>query len=213
MNIRSQFILPHSTNIARDVVTNTMHWLGDGLAPLNLQADEIADRLQAFYNTIYGTNDMMGGYLLPNDCQVLVFDLDDPTPRIPEVRDVVITADTLSTSIVPAEVAIVLSYHAAPESGVPRQRLHNRIYLGGLGNGALVSASFNTPKVSAAARSQIATAATNLAGANTSVLEWVQRSMTPTLTNRSISGGWIDNEPDTQRRRGQDSTDRSLWTA
>lgn len=213
MDIRSQFVLPMWTGQPRDVITNTMHWEGDGLAPLDVQAAEIASRLQLFYNTIYGTLDMMGGYLEPSLATVECYDLADPTPRIPEVVACPITADTLSSSILPSEVAIVMTIHAAPQSGVPRQRLHNRIYLGGLGNGAVAAVPPATPQVSIGARTNIANAAEALVAANTSVLSWVQRSFVGGVTNRPIAGGWVDNEPDTQRRRGTTPESRTLWTA
>jgi hypothetical protein len=106
----------------------------------------------------------------------------------------------------------VLSYHAAPESGVPRQRLHNRIYLGGLGSSAIAaSGGVGFPVISSSLRTAVATAADNMAVASDGALAWVQRSLTPTLTNRAIVGGWIDNEPDTQRRRGVDPGTRTSW--
>lgn len=210
---RSQSVFPMSTNQPRDVVTNVMHWDSPtDLFDKAAAADAIATRLSAFYDTIYSGAGYSANYINWALSRVEVFDIAEPIPRVPEVRDLVLTLSPTAT-IVPSEVAVVLSYHSAPESGTPRQRLHNRIYLGGLGSSAIATSSGATPIVAGSFRDMIASAADTLFAANTPSLAWVQRSSTPTVTDRAIVGGWIDNEPDTQRRRGQGPTTRTSWVA
>lgn len=211
--IRSQAIFPYFTNLPKDVITNTMHWdWDDGLYSRDAVCDAIATRLDAFYTTIY-PNPYSSNYVNYAAARVEMFVLSDPSPRVPEVRSMAITTTTNPTPI-PPEVAVVLSYHAAPESGVDRRRLHNRIYLGGLGASCLVASTSSTfPSINGGFRTAIANAASALLDGNGLGIDWVQYSSATLIPDtREIVGGWIDNEADTQRRRGVGATARTSWS-
>jgi hypothetical protein len=211
--VKSQAIFPFFTGTARDVWSNTMHWLWDEVTGDRGEvADAITTSLDNFYSTVYGNGgaDYVNWALARVEC---FFQFDTP-PRVPEVRPMVITTVTSPTNI-PTEAACVLSYHAAPVSGVDRRRLHNRIYLGGLNEFAITASTASSfPVISSAFRTNITTATTALLAENGAGVNWVQHSSAGGVeATRTITGGWVDNSPDTQRRRSVNPTARTSWTA
>lgn len=211
-NVRSQITFTQVANVSHGapVIQNNLHWQ----CPLfdDNSADEIAERLTTFYDAVFADNGTLAGYV-SNNVEVLLFNIDEPSPRVPLVREIEITPGTQSSTWVPAEVACVCTYNAAPVSGVDRRRLHNRIYLGGLGNQSMTTDTNQPPRFSATWLTDVAAAWTALVDANDIVANLTQRSFTPTVTNREIVGGWIDANPDTQRRRGASlSGQRYTWT-
>lgn len=210
---RAQHVLPFFTNLPTDVVVNQFHFTND-TQNFAAVATEIRDRIQGFMEAAYGA---AGGsrvsYIDWPQAVVKVFNLADPTPRVPEVRACSYSAGTVASAI-PTEVAAVVSWHAAPESGVAFQRLYNRIYLGGvpaiwMSNGA----ADQFPRFTTTITAQIAAAASALLAENDGVTDWVQVSNAGGVTAaREITGGWVDNGPDTQRRRSVLASLRDVWT-
>ncbi len=105
----------------------------------------------------------------------------------------------------PTEVAACLSYVA--DRNLPRNR--GRIYLGPLGTNALVT-SAGRVLVSPAFRTALRESAARLQGANGQSISWHLYS---TVANQMklITGGWVDDAFDTQRRRGTAPTVRETW--
>lgn len=199
------------TGNPQDIVQNTFHFLCD-VPVVQTTAVQIATRMTAFYQTAYGGPSSRVSYLDWALAHVRVFALAEPPPRVPYVAPLTITAGT-GTSSVPTEVACVLSFHAAPESGVRFQRLYNRVFLGGIITGAMQASAVDAfPTFASTFITQVRTAAIGLADANTTGIEWVQVSNAGGLTAvRPIVGGWVDNSPDTQRRRSVLATSRNNW--
>lgn len=117
----------------------------------------------------------------------------------------------------PNEVAAVLSFHAdltgiPEESGAtrPRARRRGRIYLGPL-VGYAVSMEDPIPMLNSNLRTCMQQAAVRLADdAETAGGYWSVWSRADS-TVRPIVGGWTDNAPDTQRRRGPVASSRSTY--
>lgn len=209
---RCQHVLPMFTNIPTDVMVNQFHFLNDTLDHETVAA-EAATRLSAFYLGAYGSaGSTRVAYLSWNTAVLRVFDLSDPTPRIPVEVPMGYTSGT-AVSQVPTEVACVLSWQAAPQSGVVFQRLHNRCFLGGLTTSMMEpSSGIAFPRFTTSFINAVAAAADTLLGANDGVTDWVQVSQAGGVTAvRPIVGGWVDNGPDTQRRRGVLASTRTLF--
>lgn len=209
----AQAIFPYFTNIPTDVTVNRFHFESDGLLDSQV-ADLVKTRLDAFYLEIYtNTGASKAAYVDWSLTQYKVFNLDDTPPRIPEVRAAGNVAAGSNATTIPTEVACVLSWHAAPESGVRFQRLYNRIYLGHLVNSNFVGAAVDAfPTLASGFTNNVKSAAQNLLDANTGLLEWVQVSNAGgTTVTRAIAGGWVDNSPDTQRRRSVVASSRNVW--
>lgn len=195
---RAQAIFPMFTNLPRDVIQNNFHFVSD--EPTEAVVAAVAGRLSAFYQTATVAASNRANYVNWEQAYVKVFNMSDPPPRVPAELGLAIPAGTGATNI-PTEVAMVMTFQAAPQSGVAYQRLYNRIYLGGLANGWLsVSAADAFPRFAPTFITAVCTAAENLLTANT---------VDPAV--REIVGGWVDNGPDTQRRRSVDSSARTNW--
>lgn len=213
MLIRCQTIVPFFTNVATDVFTNTTHWEGSDAISLATHADVIAARLAVFYDDAYDGNVYKAQYCVWTAARIEVYNLADPPPRVPEVRSLGLVGSG-AVSAIPTEVACVLSYHAAPESGVVRQRLHNRFYLGGLSTAAMTVGGINAfPTLTPGFVTTVAGAAVALLGANDEFISWKQFSDAGGVPiAREIVGGWVDNSPDTQRRRSVLAASRTTWS-
>jgi hypothetical protein len=137
------------------------------------------------------------------------YDLADPKPRIPH-SDTPIVLTNVDSGMLPAEVAVCLSYQAAPESGVPQARKRGRIYFGPITDGRdQVEASVDD-RPNTGLTTALREAAVRLIGFNTGTLYWCVYS---SLSGPSgpVIGGWTDNAFDTQRRRGAKATVRNTF--
>lgn len=207
-------MLPYFTNLPTDVIVNRFHFESTGLLDDQV-ADLIQDRLAAFYRGPYpATQSSRVNYIDWQRAEIRIYDLAQPTPRVPLVRSLQYGNAGTTGTTVPTEVACVLSWHAAPVPGVRFQRLYNRIYLGGLLPSAMVlSATDEFPRIASGFVTQIIDAAQGLLDENDGVLEWIQVSnATGSPVLRPIAGGWVDNSPDTQRRRSVLPTLRNNWS-
>lgn len=212
---RAQVILPFFTNLPEDVIVNQFHFEAEP-TDVDIVGPQIATALDTFYTSLYGA--VGTGRVSYIDWPLVyckVFALADPPPRVPWISPSFgITAGSLASQI-PTEVACVLSFQAAPESGVRYQRLYNRIYLGGIPQTAItVSAVDEFPRFSTAFTDTIKAAALALLDSGeSSGAFWRQVSRaTGSTIAREIVGGWVDNGPDTQRRRSVLSTLRNNWS-
>lgn len=210
--LASQVVLPFYTGLPEDVITNTFHWQSDGSTDLEAAADLIVPRLEAFYDACYAETGCCDAYVTWGDAIVKVYNLSDPSPRVPEQRDLDLSPATPTDANIPTECSIVLSYHAVPPVTARRR---NRIYLGGWATGAAsTGGSPGFPRIAGAVITDILGAATALNAANTSALRWQGHSNfgpSDTGTMWDVAGGWVDNSWDTQRRRGVDATTRTTW--
>lgn len=213
---RSQVILPFFTNLPTDVVVNQMHWFSDESVSRAADEGEIIARLQSFYSDLYGsTAGARVNYVDWPNATIKVFYLPDTPPRIPAIANLGFGSAGTNVSTIPTEVACVLSYQAAPASGVRYQSLYNRIYIGALPSIALQgSAVDNFPRFGSTWITQVQTAASNLLSDNNASLDWVQygKGGIGGMAQREIIGGWVDDSPDTQRRRSVLASTRNTWT-
>lgn len=213
-----QHSVPYYTGIPEDVVTNTWHfdWLGGG-TPTPTQLLACIVNVQLFYAGCYagtGSVGTWGNYMSLGGGVIKMYNLDDPKPRVPVYTYTGTVAGTKdTTSSLPTETACVLSYHTEFQSGIPKASQRGRIYLGGLGDGWLSTSTGSAfPILRSAARLQVANNATSLCAASL-VDQWGWVVYSPKLDQSfAVAGGWVDNAFDTQRRRGQVATLRTLWT-
>lgn len=209
-----QAVFPYFTLIPRDIISNTFHVVTSepGGPDKDAVATEMATRLDAFYTAVFAVAGSAANYVVWGGGTVRVFDLSEPSPRVPATSPLVVSVAAVNSSPIPPEAAVVMSYHSALVSGVTHQRLYNRIYIGGLGSNAITASSASLfPVVNAAFRTAIAGAAVALEGANTADIAWIQYSQAD-ATPRPIVGGFINNEIDTQRRRGVTESARTTWS-
>nr|CRY97251.1 hypothetical protein [uncultured prokaryote] len=214
---RAQVVLPYFTADAADIITNQFHFDGDEVTPPETQALDITDLLQTFYDAVYNADGAFRvNYVNWAAAVVKVYDLSDPTPRPLYENPMTFTAGSVAGRI-PTEVSCVLTWRAAQQPGVRYQSLYNRVYLGAIPDGWLdTSTSSSFPKFRESTMDGISGAAIGLANSATAELRWVQVGKSAELgvtAVRDIVGGFVDDGPDTQRRRSVDAAVRTDWSA
>lgn len=212
--------LPYFSNLPSDVAINAFHATRvTDLSPT--EVEDVAEAFVGFYNTDHtGTSTgPVARYLSPcinrNACFVEVYDLDDAEPRPPIHTEPFVLAPMGGGSTgLPLETAACLSFHGTFPAGVNRARRRGRAFMGPLASNAL----------SAGTASAFPSLSSNFNGALSAAAEWLLAEI-PTQTGLGfwsiwsrvsnapveIVGGWVDNALDTQRRRGNDPTTRSIW--
>lgn len=117
----------------------------------------------------------------------------------------------------PDQIACALSMHSNygtdVEFGVggtrPRARDRGRVFIGPLDSGTIVSdATTNEPKMLPLFSQTLADAASRLLTEQPGWSVWSRRD----AALKTITGGWVDNRPDVQRRRAQLATSRISWS-
>lgn len=224
MIVRAQTVIPFRTGIPEDVVSNTM-WFETATGISLAEAGEaIAPNLAAFYTAVYtaisGTG-VQASYLRLTTAFTNFYDQGAPAPRVPYRVDLGMADAVTQNTRIPTETACVLSYRASLENGVSAARRRGRIYLGGLGDGAITLSSAGTPYfpqfATAFINQVIGAAETNLLSPTdwgseipSSDIIWSVHSRVDGFT-APVVAGWVDNTPDTQRRRGVNATARTTF--
>lgn len=212
---RFQVTIPYFTGIPTDVITNDFHFSWSPGTPVDANYEDIRDRLVTFYNTIYsqaGLGDFMAPWVNPSGVNLKVYNVNDPPPRAPHyLSAMALTDNRVVGSIVTPETAVCLSFQGTPISGVPQARRRGRVFIGGVHEPFESGTTTSFPEVSSDLLSALATAGDDLRiGATTDGWTWVVYSRV-LGTGAPVANGWIDNAPDTQRRRGNAPTARLVW--
>lgn len=199
----AQVIFKNQNGNPKDVYTNTFYFRNDTFVGTtdDVATDLLAD-LQEFYTaqptgvlTPVTVLSRFSNLLLDLEVEVRVYDLGLPAPRYPRLRN--FTATGMHSGAIPAEVAACLSYVAAENQ--PRNR--GRIYLGPLSTNAVNAGNGNTAVDENWRRSVLASAKRLM-----DKPEYTWSLWSPTSQEmKPITGAWMDNAFDTQRRRGEEA--------
>lgn len=192
---------------------NTFHF-SNAAADFTATSDAAVAALTLFYNAPAGAGASIGANMaswVERNFEIRTYNLADLKPRVPKIYAVTLpaAANPVTSNKVPMDTAVCLSYHCAPP--ITRRR-RGRIYLCGLTSEWLSNGAVGgTPvTISAFIITKITAAALALAtgGAN-----WCLDSRaTGVDILTQIVGGYVDTEPDTQRRRGMKvPTGKTLW--
>lgn len=198
---RLQVTIPMDSALTADYASNTWHFVSDDT---EAATDDVADALDAFYDDIAG---QLSSLITPGAWVYKFFDLADPEPRVPRYTKTDRGPATTGSNSAPPEVALCLSFRGNYGSGVPAARARNRLYIGPLQAGSIgADGRPSSGLVTALADAGDALLTASGAGA----WDWVGYS--PTDAGQfGIVQGWVDNEFDTQRRRGRQATSRSVF--
>lgn len=133
----------------------------------------------------------------------------DPPPRAPIYQGPFSFTSAPTGVPLPTEVALCLSFQGARQSGVPQARRRGRVYLGPLATS--IAGTNGRPLPTAI--TNIRNAAQALLTASVTSLSWEWSVYSPTSQSATaVTDGWVDDEWDTQRRRGRRSTARVTFT-
>lgn len=210
--------IPMYTGIPEDVIVNTFHWRFDESEPLEYPTitdyGKLFDRLKTFYDAVYAS--VTRADYTTGPMTMKVYDLQQPTPHVPALVGTRAFAGTGSGTTTPTEVSICLSIKADYINGVPQARQRGRIFIGGTAVPLTSSTALAFPEITSTKRGQLAAACSALlSGALTDGWTWCILSPTQVKENKpnafDVVGGWVDNSPDTQRRRSVKATARTTW--
>lgn len=209
--------IPYFTNIPTDVIVNTWHLIytgGGGADPAATNYEDVRDRLDTFYSSVY-TSIAYGAWVQVANASLKAYRMWDAPPRVPAYSSAMPLAGTSGTGTTPTELALCLSYKAAPVSGVPLARQRGRIYLGGFSAPLAAGSASSFPELGSGQRAVIGSSASTF---RTGVIAdgwiWVVASPTQIGVGQEtfdVTSGFVDNAADTQRRRGQTATARTNW--
>lgn len=209
---RVQTILHGVSGLPEDVYVNSWCFRNDtvGGSPETF-ATLIGERMRDFFDLAPAGNPnpprtFLSGHTLTNQLTVKTYDLGQAPPRTPMERNY--TLGLMSeVQPFPSEVALCLSFFA--ERNLPRSR--GRIYFGPMSIAAGTDVTETESRPIAALRSILAFAGEELMN-NTTGATWHVLSQADAIA-KEITGGWVDDAFDTQRRRGEAPSSRTLWGA
>lgn len=192
--MKFQVSVPGASTLPRDAYTNTVHFVDNAIASdapfVGTDVDALAGDIAAAFEEFWF------GLAPARKITVKAYDLDGPPPHDPLVTHVRNPAGTVANINYPGEIALCLSFKGGNR---PWQR--GRIYLA-----PQLATGFTGP-TSLAPRPPTALMdmALNLGGALSGIgganIDWVVHSATRGV-NFPVTDCWVDDEWDTQRRRG-----------
>lgn len=211
--VRTQCAFPRDTGLAEDTQTNTWYWDADpsSFTTAADAASAVATLLAGFYNSI---DDLMHSDIFNSPAIFKHYDMADPEPRIPVREDLIPMVYNGTGGSEPMEISMVVSFQAERESGVNQARRRGRVYLPTFREATILTAN-GRAAFSTAAVGQVANAASGLITEGVPGLNWAVYSPTIfaetqdlDLAFNDVVSGWVDREPDVQRRRGGGSFGR-----
>ncbi len=201
--IRAQVVLHTVDAVPANFVTNSFCFMG---TDPGADTTGITTAIKDFYDDI--TSGYWSSVIAPSGHEVKYYDLPGTTPNYPIEEDTFALGFTPSGTPLPSEVALCLSFHGARTPGFPQARRRGRIYFGPLSSSANSSGRPIAALVTAMANAATTFKANIEAlGTGTEWAVWSVADQAPV----DITGGWVDNVFDTQRRRGLVETSRTTW--
>lgn len=202
---RFQVVIPATSNVVADACVNRWHFdLTGGGDPIG----SVGAALISFYNAWAAYR---ASLMTWEGTRLKVYDLTQPEPRVPVSDTLLGLSSAKGTTTMPPEVSLCLSFQAETVSGLNQKRRRNRVYLGPTNEVANEPsgrpATLMLTDLQAAAQALL-----NSSGTNPDWAWTVYSTFTPTSVV-PVQNGWIDDEWDTQRRRGRKPTVRVVFTA
>lgn len=217
-------VMTAQSGLVRDEIVNDFAFTCLTGAPTGTDLTNLFNVVNGFYRDTQSNGHAVGEYISNIVNRSATHLLEAYKIQVPPMGSPIATTSWLgpvtaaATSGNPAECAAVLSYTAdltgvLEESGAtrPRARRRGRLYIGPLINAAIQT---TTPPymLETDFLQTLRQAATAMyAAADGQNWRWSVWSRKDQLL-RGVVGGWTDNAPDTQRRRGPDATTRVAWT-
>lgn len=200
----------------KESIMNTWHCVTVGATTPLVAVTSFVAALNTFYQAV---DAVMGQYVGGHVPFARGFDLSDPKPRQP-IYETSLTVLTTATTWLPREIACCISYKGTYLSGVSPRRKRGRIYIGPLASTSIDLA--NDGLFTSTFVSTLASAADALLGTSdaSSEFRWVVYSPTSDPTGEgndaacwdAVTEGWVDENPDIQRRRSHTGGARSLFS-
>lgn len=206
---RAQVRLQGTSGLPEDIVTNTFYFDGGEAAPST--GGNIAAAISGFYSEIatYLSDTIASG----NVHEIKFYDMGDAEPRQPYLTAPLSVEPGTTGANYPQEVSCCLSFRAITLSGQDPANRRGRLYIGPLKAATSTEDAGQVPRPSDTFRVALLEAADSMAEGLRENLDIVWSIWSPTTQLiLPVSYAWVDNEFDTQRRRGRQATARSTLT-
>lgn len=219
-HLKVQVTLRNKNGNPDDLYVNTFHFAGDAS-----DANTVENLVYDFYNdpapgqaaslSAHLSAEIERGSGGPNAPRIAVYEIPDGPPYVsgPPVSDTPVALPSAAGSaILPAELAVVLSFYA----GDPRPNRRGRIYFGPLDAGSTGTIINGDQRVSSTLMNRLVLAAERLMDDSAlAAVPWGVFGKSDVLGGikvlRTVTAGWADNAFDIQRRRGSVATTRSVF--
>lgn len=192
--VQAQIAVAVDSVLPRDRIISVLHF-NHHTIPLvgTTDWDTLGSDLANIYNSNWGR-----GALGAQELWVTLYNLDDPQPRAPKSQQVWGKGNAPAASC-PREVALCLSFYA--DRNQPRRR--GRMYLSPAARGLTGLG----PRPTVSQQNDVLTIADALSGLGGADVDWCVRSIADG-DFKKVTHAWVDDEWDTQRRRGLRATSR-----
>lgn len=192
---RVQSVMYPTTNLLRDATVNTFH-VDTVSGPPDFAALSLA-----WETFMSGQRALFADSVRQFDHVLKVYNLADPEPRAPVYEDTWSFSEALVGEMLPPEVALCISFEGGRVSGEDQARKRGRIYLGPFDIQYTVDGRPNPDVCS----DLVAAFSTFIESLNAAGFYFVVYSRANAATV-AVERVWVDEEWDTQRRRGREST-------
>lgn len=210
--------LPYKTGIPRDVAVTTWAFQHDGFPG---RLFDIANAVIEWWNTpVSPSTEKVASYISPAvdrpNCVLEIYDITSLPSGPPVWRETFALASAAtSAGPLPLEVALVNTVVGDGPVSVPIRRRRGRQYIGPFSADAIGAKDDNDlPRPASGLVNTMVAASFRLSAygdGSTPPFRWcVWSRKSDTLTE--VKSGWVNNEWDTQRRRGADETARTTWS-
>lgn len=207
---------PFKTGIARDVAQNVFNFDAPGV-DVTAELTAITGALADFYTEDVGgidINSRMSPFIERGACFFRIVEVNTATGEwVGDPTDTGFTMTATTGSSLPLEVAAVVSWSANETASMPAARKRGRNYIGPLTTQTLTDTSEGRPTIISSFQELLLDRTKNLvdtlADVDIPMCVWSRAD----AVLRPILSGSVDNEFDTQRRRGVAATGRTFWTA
>lgn len=161
--------------------------------------------IKAFYDDVASVGALKG--LAQNGHLVKIYDVAGTAPNYPLFEINFNLASAPAATDLPQEIALCVSYYASAATSVARGRRRGRIYVSGWVEGSNAEGRPNSTAVNGLldAFTDYVTSTNTLDSLSAGVWSRTNATVYP------IDTVWVDNEWDTQRRRGGKPTSRETW--
>lgn len=219
-------VMQSTSGLPQDVIVNDFAFHQIAGVPTDAELTELGALVSDFYRADVATGQCVSDYIGESVNRGATHELQYYTITAGAMGSPRFTEDWLGptapavTDNLPTECAAVISFHAdltgvLEESGAtrPRARRRGRLFIGPLTLGA-VTIGDPQPVLNTTFRTTMQQAMTNMclnAQSNPQPANFSVWSRSDNVL-REVVGGWTDNAPDTQRRRGQAATARATFS-
>lgn len=211
--------LPCVNGLIADAVQNSIHF--EGPTPLTVvHAGVAATAFSNFYNGLpVGSISDLAEYIAPSvsrqllACRITVYGAPEPPLGTP-LLTLNFTLDPTTGDPMPSEVSLVTSYHGNLQGDASDRRRRGRMFIGPLNTNTAIADANQFLRPTAVFMSDLERSTRELGDEllNNGVVALSHVVYSPTYNTQSaVTGGWIDDAFDTQRRRGPDPTVRNIW--